>query len=185
MLACVTCISSNSVSAAPSGWTLLYGPATFDDTTVQVYGKLASGEGASWTWTMANSGVSLAHVVTVQDPDTTTPLPASGGQTNASSGSSTAPSITTPVANCLVVGFFSCSGGFQSHTPASGMTERGDTSNSNHCLESATEVVASAGATGTRAATIGGANQASAGWLGAVQPLIPVASGVPLYFGTT
>jgi hypothetical protein len=185
MLACVTCVSSNSVSSAPSGWTLLYGPATFDDTVMRVYGKLASGEGASWTWTMSNSGVSLAIVVTIQDPDSASPLVFSGGQTNASSNNTTAPGGTTTEANATLVFFGAASGGFQSHTPPSGMTERGDVNNSNHCLEGATEVYVGPGSTGTRTATLAGGAQASAGWLGALQPAAPVAGGYPLYFGTT
>lgn len=166
----------------PSGWSLLYSSGDFGvSRIVRVYAKVASSEGASWTWTVTIATNWVIHATAHSDLSTDVPN-ASGGQVNGSSTSVTAPSITTTKDNCDLVGFFGSNNG-SAFTPASGMTERqDDTQGSNHNLELATQTLGSAGSTGTRVATQGTAG-ASVGWIGAFAP--SVNAGYPLYFGTT
>ena len=145
--------ASFTVSVVPSGWTLLNSTSS----AFYVYGKLASSEPTSWDWTI-NTATKLTIIcVAVQDCDQTTPKNASGIQANASSINVTAPSITTTVDNCFIVGLYNIQGNTTTFTsPAAGQTEaiQGSTSGANgNASEAGYETFGTAGATGTRTAT--------------------------------
>lgn len=167
----------------PSGWTSVYNSGDLGGSRgLRVYAKVADGEGASWAWGLNTSTNWVVHAVTLSGRTGSATPDANGGQTNASSTSVTAPSISPAATNCDLVGFFASTNG-SLFTPPSGMTERQDDSQASaHNLEAATEALTSSGATGTRVATQGTAGQ-NAGWIGAFAPA-PPGSGA-LYFGTT
>lgn len=95
------------------------------------------------------------------------------GQSNASSTNAVAPSITTTVANTMLVGSFGCStAGVRTFTAPVTMTERFDVANATFtacCGDD--ESYAAAQATGTRTAVISSAS-ANIGHLCALAPLV-------------
>ena len=117
----------------------------------------AGGDPASWTWTFSASRLAAGTIHAYSGVNTANPIAASGGQVAASaSTTATAPSITTPVANTMLVAIFGNMAG-STWTPPAGFTERCDligTSPSQFTsLMSASAIRAAAGATGTFAAT--------------------------------
>jgi MSHA biogenesis protein MshQ len=121
------------------------------------YVRVATGsEPATYTWTFSGSRLAAAVIHAYAGVDTANPINAVGGQVNASGVAVTAPSITTTVANTMLVGFFAkqSSGTW---TPPAGMTERGEINGAGGSqTTSATgvdAVVAAIGPTGTRIAT--------------------------------
>jgi len=91
-------------------------------------------------------------IVAYSGVDTTTPINVENGQTTAASTSHSTPSITTTVANTMLVASFGLAGTGTWTAPA-GMTERSDSTAQAVALEVADLLQASAGATGTRTAT--------------------------------
>lgn len=150
--------SSISISAAPSGWTLQESRSNGAvGLAVSVYTKIASSEGASWTWTASASANYAAHALRVTGHDASTFYNIDGSQANTSASTSvTAPTITTTEDDCLLLycGYIKAATTF---TAPSGMTEvlDGQSGSSNRTMETASETFATAGATGTRAATAG------------------------------
>ena len=168
----------------PNGWTQI--------TTVDVSGsaarrsisyfKVAGGsEPETYTWVRDVQG-NFAWIITIariSGADTASPINVSGSQANANSTSVTAPTITTTVNNCLLV-FLGSDPNGRTYTPPGGMTERWEQRYAAGAYditqEGATEDFATAGATGTRVATVNPATD-NAGHLIAIAP--PV-----LYEGT-
>src|SRR5439155_22366620 len=112
---------------APSVWTLI----RRDNSTTALamatdYNVALSTEPASYSWGLGSSNVAASGgILAYANVDTSAPINASGGLVNGSSASVTAPSITTTVANTMLVGFFG-SASSSSFTPPTGMTERYD-----------------------------------------------------------
>lgn len=169
----ITVGNNRTITGVPAGWTQDYNASHAGLKQFYVYVKLAASEPASWTWTFSGSGAStVAACAAIQDLDQITPLNISGGQTNASSVNITAPSVTTTVNNCLLVGIF-VSSTAGTVTPAGGMTEVEDLQVGSNLIEVAYQSLGAAGATGTRVA-VGSAAGANAGWLGAIAPSLQV-----------
>ena len=146
-------------STVPTGWALVTN-GRINSTTIlaqAVYYKVAGGaEPASYTWGFTN-GRAGGGIAAFRGVDNAAPINASSGQANASSTNIVAPSITTTVANTMLVGLF---GTAQSDTitppalhsvgipsTASGAGPNGAT------IESAYVTRAAVGATGSRTAT--------------------------------
>lgn len=154
---------ASSISA-PAGWTQEqtagYGNGALN---AWQFTKVAgASEPANYTFTSAEIADIVASISAYSGCDTTTPVNVKGQQTNTSSTSVTAPSITTTVANTMLVGHFSTE--FDtSFTPPSGMTERSDQVSggglADFTSEAADEAFAAAAATGTRVATAVDAEQ--------------------------
>jgi RHS repeat-associated protein len=141
----------------PAGWTLVRSDVNGTIQTLAIYWRAAGGsEPASYTFTFgAAVNAATAGIVAYSGVDTTTPIDVSGGQANTASTSVTAPSVTTTVANAMVVGFFGLDND-ATFTPPSGMTERWDLDvqgTNDEASEAADVVKATAGATGTKVAT--------------------------------
>jgi RHS repeat-associated protein len=150
-------VRSNLAITPPAGWTLVRSDASGTTITQAIYRKVAgASEPANYTWTFAGPVTgTVGAIVAYSGVNTTTPVDVSGGQANASSASVTAPSVTTTVANDMLVGFFGTAND-ATFTPPSGMTERSDIlahTASDSSAESADVVKATAGATGTKVAT--------------------------------
>ncbi len=97
----------SSVVTAPAGWTLVRMDLNASSLRKSTYVRVATGsEPATYTWTFSGSRLAAAVIHAYSGVDTTTPVDAVGGQVNASGTAVTAPSITTTVANTMLVGFF-------------------------------------------------------------------------------
>lgn len=139
----------------PAAFTLNRRTATADQ-ILETYLRVVDGsEVASYDWTFASNDFCCSMFLIKDAVGSTTPHK-EAGQTNAGSTTVTAPSLTTTVDGCLLVGFF----GGDISTPGvttytSGMTaEITDISTANWAnLAIYTEAQATAGATGTRTAT--------------------------------
>ncbi len=169
----------SSVVTAPAGWTLVRMDLNASSLRKSTYVRVATGsEPATYTWTFSGSRLAAAVIHAYSGVDTTTPVDVVGGQVNASGTAVTAPSITTTVANTMLVGFFAkqSSGTW---TPPAGMTERGEINGTGGTqTTSATGVdalQAAIGPTGTRVAT---ASSAALN-IGHLVALRPAAGGPP------
>jgi hypothetical protein len=156
LLASIDTRGSSTVSA-PAGWTLIRMDINASSLRKSTYVRVAGGaEPATYTWTFSGSRLAAAVIHAYSGVDPANPVNAVGGQVNASGTAVTAPSITTTVANTMLVGFFAkqSSGTW---TPPPGMTERGEINGAGGSqTTSATGVdalVAAIGPTGTRVAT--------------------------------
>ena len=104
-------VRSGPTITPPSGWTLVRSDVNGTSLTQAVYRKVAGGsEPSSYSWTFDGPvSAVVGTIVAYSGVNTGTPVDVSGGQANASSTSVTAPSVTTTVANDMVVGFFGTS----------------------------------------------------------------------------
>ncbi len=152
----------------PGGWTLVRSD-TKDGTRSSLYSKIAASEGANWTFSISPSSPTIGEVVVYYNVDTTTPVEANNGQTNASSTSVTAPSVTTLTDGAHLVFFGSADFATPTFTPPASFTERVDSSQTQIALTVADLVQASAGASGSKTATASGAVE-SIGQLIALRP---------------
>jgi RHS repeat-associated protein len=148
---------------APSGWTLVRrmdnaGPIA---NTLAVYYKVASAsEPASYAWGVSGSGFTVGGVQAFTGIDTTAPIESENGQATASATTHATPSLTTSMANAMVVTSHAFASA-RTWTPPSGMTESFDQpSGANNAtgmsIEGARVVQAVAGATGVKTATSAG-----------------------------
>lgn len=143
-------MGNTTVSSVPSGWNLVDEKQNAGNNWIRVYWKVASGEGASWSWSFGGSvGIQSACFCYASAPtaavDTFTNAAVSGTSYNV-------PSITTTVPNTLQFVAF-CSNGSRSYTSVGAMNEQFDPGNGNPSLSCFDEVVAASGASGTRTAT--------------------------------
>src|SRR5207244_3591231 len=151
----VATISSRTGSGTPTitppaGWTLIVNTPG-SGLAVSTYWKLAgtaTADPGPYTFTVSSSRVA-GGISAYFNVDTNTPINAFGGAVSAS-----APSITTTVANTMLVASFGEAGGTQIGAP-SGMTDRfhvQTSSSTNTASESADAAQAAAGATGAKTA---------------------------------
>jgi len=168
------------VSSAPAGWTLVLSKDNGSSLIIAIYSKVASGsEPASYTWSLGQADRAAGAIVTYRGVDNTTPVDASGAQVNGASTSLTAPSITTSVANTMLVGFYGVINGNGSISAPGGMTGSfnvGTGAGPNGLdIESAYAIQAASGATGTRVAT----SSSSLANIGILVALRPASGGSP------
>ena len=92
---------SSTALSAPAGWTQIRRDS---DTTSQVteglyYHVVTGAEPAGYTWTFTSGNDAAGGIADYTGVNTASPIDASGGQSNASSTSVTAPSINIPAGN--------------------------------------------------------------------------------------
>lgn len=149
---------STQTISAPSGWTLLRRDNSGSDLAQALYYKVATAtEGGSHIFGLSSNLKAAGGILSYSGIDTSSPIDAHAGQSNAAGTSVTAPSVTTTQANDLVVSFFGTATGSTFAAPG-GMTERYDAApaGSASSTAAAADVVQSgAGATGTKTATAG------------------------------
>lgn len=103
---------SGTINSTPSGWNLIgAAQASATDAELRVWWKVASSEGASWSWVYAAVETGTAAVVTFTGAHATTPIGTSNGtdytQGQLASGTAVAAGpITPPVNNCAVIAFY-------------------------------------------------------------------------------
>ena len=159
---------------APSGWTLVRRDNSGTRLAKATYYKVAgASEPASYTWTFSPSVRASGGIVAYSNVATTTPINVSGGQVNASSTTVTAPSITTTVANAMLVGLFGTAAGTRFTAPLD-MAERYDLTTGSTANGTSSEGVdatqAAAGGSGAKSATAGVAD-VNIGHLVALTPM--------------
>ena len=167
-----TCASGDTVTV-PSGWSVVRNDGNF-----RSYRRTAGGsEPASYRWGTNNTRSYSAVAVRITGADATDPIPASSGQGSGGSTSPTAPTLTTPANEFLLLwfaGWRRAQPNTASCTPPGGMTEiaevtatAGSVNNAGTCL--ATEQFATAGATGSRVGTLS-ASVGNVGQMLAIRP---------------
>ena len=149
-------VRSNPNITVPAGWTQLLDHTIGTAMRQTTYYKLFSGasEPVSHTWSFSSSEAATGGIVAYSGVDNTNPIDVAGGQTNSSSSSITAPSVTTTVADTLLVGFYGMASN-PSIQPPAGMIEqieRIGTGQVKITTEIADAIHPSAGATGERTA---------------------------------
>ena len=144
----------------PAGWVQVLSTASPGTSLTQyIYYKIATDtEPASYTWTISAARVVAGGLTACRGVTNATAalVDASGAQTQSSvNGSITAPSITTTVANTMLLAFFGGAANttITANTP---LTNEYSLSNGGQSIADSTgyQSLASAGATGTRTATV-------------------------------
>ena len=150
---------AGNVFTPPAGWSLIRRINNGGVLSSATYWKIASAEGASYTWTDSVSEYShIGAIVSYSGDFPVNPLDAEGGNTyNVDDTSYPANSITTTRQNTLLI--FACSHGgtdIASISPPSGMTERVDYYAGALTYTIAyisDQMIAAAGGTGSKTAT--------------------------------
>jgi hypothetical protein len=137
------------------------------------YVKVAgASEPATYSWALSSQTSATAIVSAYRGVDTTTPIAASSGQANASSTAVTAPSLTAPVPNTLLAGFFGLNASTSIEEPG-GMILQAQVQqtpgNQKLGAASSDEIRVPTGSSGSRVATAGRAGE-SIGQLVALRP---------------
>jgi len=159
---------------APTGWTSVVCGLSSGNIVQVVYSKTATSADLSATesWTLSSShrfaGTMLAYRNALG-------VDISGAQANGSSGTATAPTVTTTVANDVVVAYFA-SAYAETISPSSSLNvEAGPALSTGTTtgigVVAADFVQASAGATGTQTATLASNNARTIGTLVAIKPV--------------
>jgi hypothetical protein len=155
----------NRNMAAAAGWTAVPNTEVFNGTGVRThawYRFAGSSEPSSYSFTMTGgSGYDMSGgIASIIGVATAAPINASAAQQNGSTSSTsvTAPSVTTTLANTLLLFGGACNVAI-TYTPPVGMTERWDIASGGTyrvATELAAQALPAAGATGTRTATASG-----------------------------
>ena len=156
-------VGFNNSSAAitpPSGWTLVRRTNNTSTTSnaLAVYSRVAGGsEPASYVWGIGGGAFLVGGIQAFSGADTTNPIDVENGQTTASSLTHATPSVTTTLANTMLVTTHSFSSS-SSWTPPAGMTESydrpsGAANATGMTIEGSRVLQAAAGATGAKSAT--------------------------------
>jgi MSHA biogenesis protein MshQ len=148
------------IGSTAAGWTNALYKDNGSMVGVIVYYKFATAadvSAGSFTFSFTASNRSAGAIMAFRGVDTTSPINVSGSQSNASSASMTAPSITTTVSNTMLVGLYTSIVGGNTATPPGGMTEAFDSATgagpNGVAIEGAYVSQAAVGATATQVAT--------------------------------
>jgi hypothetical protein len=170
----VACLASNggSVTGVPAGWTGLASNTSISNPHVFGYYRVATGaEPATYSWTLSQAVQNSAGIARYSGVSTTGVLAAfpSTAASATVSTVATVPSVTTSIANAMVVGCMAANSSTATIaiTGPAGMAEAWDLEGKRQELDDA--VQPPAGASGAKSWTFNAA-RAWAGWLGALKP---------------
>jgi hypothetical protein len=161
MVAAISVAPSSVPITAPAGWTLIQGvtQASGNSNRVSTFYRVATAsEPASYTWGLATAFTGAAGgILSFSGVNNTAPINVNAGQATPSALTHTAPSVTTTVANDMLVTVHEYASA-RSWTPPSGMIEAVDiasraANNSGITLEMNYLLLGAVGATGTKTAT--------------------------------
>ena len=180
MIAAIGMRPSSATITPPSGWTLVrrIDNGNSNSNSLAVYRRIAgSSEPASYKWTLSGSNYAVGGIQSFFGIDTANPIDVENGQTTANGTAHATPSVTTTVANAILVTSHTFSSN-RSWSPPSGMTEAfdisaGPDSAGGQAIEGNYDVQATAGATGTKTATVGGDADVGNAHVLALRPLYP------------
>jgi hypothetical protein len=145
----------------PAGWTLVrrIDNASANANSLAIYWKVAgASEPASYSWTFSTSTGSAGGIRAFFGVDTANPIDVENGQSTPAGLSHETPSVTTTVANAMVVTSHAFSSS-ATWTPPAGMTEAFDVASeavpntAGISIEGNYAIQTAAGATGTKTAT--------------------------------
>ncbi|MGH8753614.1 MAG: DUF6701 domain-containing protein [Burkholderiales bacterium] len=160
MIASIAVTPSSTTITAPSGWTLIRRIDNTSATTnsLAVYWRLTvASEPLFYSWTLSGASFAVGGIQMFSNVHTTTPIDVENGVATASSTSHATPSVTTTVANTMLVTSHAFASSATWSEP-SGMSEEFDVQGgvsgaTGLSIEGNREFIAAAGATGTRTAT--------------------------------
>jgi hypothetical protein len=159
LIAMVADAGTVAVTPDQAGWTAIRTDQSHNEWMTQAlwYRWAGASEPANYTFTKPNPKADMiGAIVRITGANVTSPIDAhaGNGQGGTVSTAITAPSVTTTVANTLLLTFASTTGA-NTYTPAAGMTERLDFTIGKWASEQvASEAIAATGATGQRSITI-------------------------------
>jgi len=173
LLAVVCCVANHTFSSSPSGWTLIGSEVVVATSSNYIrvrrmYKVAGASEGTDYEWGTSGWVDSCGAILRISGQHATTWDDGYSGDT----GDLTSAAVTTTVADTLLVYWAagrSSTGSAITYTPPSGMTEQADEPSGrwygdpSASVELATKVQASAGSTGTFAATASGTVTGAAG----------------------
>jgi hypothetical protein len=187
MIAAISIRSATSVITAPGGWTLIRrtdNPGSAIPYSQATYWKAAGGsEPVNYAWTFSVSTATAGGICTFYGINTSNPINIENGHVTPAAFSHATQSVTTTMANTMIVTTHNAYAG-STWTPPAGMTESVDATTGSFPFGTSIEmnyvIQASAGATGTKSAAC---NAGGSGTEGAAQ-IIALATPivVPLYF---
>jgi len=125
MFASIAIRPETGTITAPSGWTLVrrVNNTNSNENTLATYYKVAgTGEPASYTWSFSTSSGAAGGITTFTGVDTSDPIDVENGQNTANGTTHASPSITTTIANTMLVTAHAFSSSTTWSSPA-GMTE--------------------------------------------------------------
>lgn len=161
MVASIAVRPNTAAITAPAGWTLVrrVDNASATASSLAVYYRVAgASEPANYTWTFSTSTGSAGGIQTFSNVDTAAPINVDAGQNTANGLTHTTPSVTTTVANAMLVTSHDFSSS-ATWTPPAGMNEAFDTASvtvpntAGISIEGNYVLQPAAGATGTKGAT--------------------------------
>lgn len=104
LVALVAMIGQPSITAVPSGWTLLGQQDSGSNLRTAAYWKLASGESGSWTWSLGASFKNFGVVSAYRGCDPADPIAAYAPNSGNGGSSMASASVTVPGAGWLWTG---------------------------------------------------------------------------------
>jgi RHS repeat-associated protein len=164
MIAAIAVRPASATISAPSGWTLV---RRTDNTAGQtnslaVYRKVAgSSEASSFAWTLTGATYAVGGIQSFMNVDTANPVDVEGGQATPTGLTHAAASVTTTVANAMLVTAHSFATS-TTWTPPAGMSEAYEAQfqplpqGQGHSIEGNYALQATAGETGIKIATASG-----------------------------
>jgi hypothetical protein len=164
MIASVAVTPSTTTITPPAGWTLVRRTDNGSATTnsLAVYRKAAgASEPTAYTWTLGGATAAAGGIQTFINVDTANPIDVENGQTTASGTAHATPSVTTTVANAMVVTSHSFASSATWSSP-SGMNEEFDIASETPTVSAGISITgawvrqAAAGATGAKSRTASG-----------------------------
>jgi parallel beta-helix repeat protein len=176
MIAAISIRNGAATMPAPTGWTVIRkvaAPASSVPYSQSTYRRTAGGsEPANYVWTFGATVASAGGIVSYSGVNTT-PVNVENGQITALSSTHSTPSVTTTVANTMLVTSHSpWEGG--SWTPPTGMTERVDVTSASFpggtCIEISDVLQSASGATGAKTATVAPTGEEGAAQIVALAP---------------
>lgn len=179
MLASIAVRNSAATIAAPAGWTLIRQTAQGSGDSLRLatyYRLVGASEGANYTWSFSGGSISgaVGGITTYSGVNTTTPIDAEAGGATASSTSHIAPTVTTTLADGMLVTTHAFASS-ATWTPPTGMTEAVDiasaaASTAGVAMEINWQERPASGATGARTAIASGNADAGATQSVALRP---------------
>jgi hypothetical protein len=186
MIASIGVGPSTATLTPPAGWTLVrrIDNANVTANSLAVYRKVAGAtEPGSYAWAVSGASFAVGGIQAFFNVDTVNPLDVENGQTTASGVDHSTPSVTTSVANTMVVTSHTFASS-STWTPPTGMAESFDqssgvASSTGQSIESNYALQAGAGATGVKTATAAGNADVGNTHILALRPATPAPSPTP------
>lgn len=177
----------------PAGWTLVrrMDNSNPNSNSLAVYIRVAgASEPASYSWNLSGFAHAVGGIQAFSGVDTASPIDVENGQTTASGLAHATPSVTTTVANAMLVTAHTFSSS-ATWTPPAGMTEAYDVAAPSppaavgQALEGAWQVQPLAGATGAKTATASNDADVGNAHILALRPAAVTPGGFNAYDTTT